>query len=355
MPRQVPGSPSHIHCWRPRDAGPVKGDAEMAQSTNNTTLGLQVGDLVEVRSAEAIIATLDERGELDSLPFMPEMLEFCGQRLTVHKVAHKLCDTISRTGIHKMDNAVHLTGSRCSGASHGGCQTECSLYWKEAWLKRVDSGTVIPATGNHIDLPLLEVNTRKESGPDGEPRYSCQATELMRAAPTCLPARNLNQYVTDVKTGNVSAPASLRAFLVALFNRLQDVSKRVLPRKLWFRDGLPWGFVKGKVVGRTPVEQLNLQPGEMVRIKTKEQIEATLNEDRLNRGMGFEEEMSRYCGGTARVQALVTRCLDERTGQMLTMKTPCIILEDVVCAGVYNANCPREFVSFWREIWLERV
>ena len=34
---------------------------------------------------------------------MPEMLAFCGQRLTVHKVAHKLCDTISRTGMRKMD------------------------------------------------------------------------------------------------------------------------------------------------------------------------------------------------------------------------------------------------------------
>ena len=37
------------------------------------------------------------------------------------------------------------------------------------------------------------------------------------------------------------------------------------------------------------------------------------------------------------------------------MKSPCIILENNVCEGVYNMNCPREFVPFWREIWLERV
>ena len=83
--------------------------------------------------------------------------------------------------------------------------------------------------------------------------------------------------MTDVKTGNVSALASLKAFLVVLFNRLQGVSKRALPRRLWFRDGLPWGFVKGQVVGPTPTAHLDLQPGEMVRIKTKEQIEETLN------------------------------------------------------------------------------
>jgi cation transport regulator ChaC len=51
----------------------------------------------------------------------------------------------------------------------------------------------------------------------------------------------------------------------------------------------------------------------------------------------------------------VERCLDERPGRMLHMKSPCIILDDLVCEGVYNANCPREFVPFWREIWLERV
>jgi hypothetical protein len=37
------------------------------------------------------------------------------------------------------------------------------------------------------------------------------------------------------------------------------------------------------------------------------------------------------------------------------MRNPCIVLEDVVCEGAYNANCPRSIYSFWREIWLERV
>jgi hypothetical protein len=328
----------------------------MTQSTIITSTDrLRVGDLVEVRSAEEILATLDERGELENLPFMPEMLKFCGQRLTVHKVAHKLCDTITGGGLHKMENAVHLTGSRCDGMSHGGCQTACSLYWKVAWLKRAEPGTASEVPAGSIELPLVEVNTRKDPGPDGEPRYSCQATELLRAAPTCLPIRDLTQYVTDVTTGNVSAYASLKAFLVAFFNRLQHVSKRVLPRKLWFRDGLPWGFVKGKAVGQTPTESLGLQPGDMVRIKSKEQIEATLNEDRFNRGMGFEEEMARHCGRTAMVQSRVTKCLDEKTGKLLTMKSPCIVLESVVCDGVFNASCPREFIPFWREIWLERI
>ena len=38
------------------------------------------GDLVEVKSADEILATLDADGTLDHLPFMPEMVEFCGAK-----------------------------------------------------------------------------------------------------------------------------------------------------------------------------------------------------------------------------------------------------------------------------------
>src|SRR5690606_10747257 len=114
------------------------GGRRAAQTRGGELMELRVGDLVEVRSQEEILATLDERGELENLPFMPEMLRYCGQRLTVHKVAHKLCDTISRSGMRRMERAVHLTGARCDGSAHGGCQTACSLYWKEAWLRKVE-------------------------------------------------------------------------------------------------------------------------------------------------------------------------------------------------------------------------
>jgi hypothetical protein len=40
---------------------------------------LRVGELVEVRRLREILATLDENRELDSLPSMPEMLQFCGR------------------------------------------------------------------------------------------------------------------------------------------------------------------------------------------------------------------------------------------------------------------------------------
>jgi hypothetical protein len=91
-------------------------------------LGLRVGELVEVRSEEEILATLDDNAELDSLPFMPEMLEYCGARFTVYKVAHKLCDTMTATGMRRMRDAVHLAGVRCDGVPdllEGGVAPPC--------------------------------------------------------------------------------------------------------------------------------------------------------------------------------------------------------------------------------------
>jgi hypothetical protein len=318
---------------------------------------------VEVLSPAEIAATLDENGEIDGLPFMPEMLAFCGRRLTVHKVAHKSCDNITRTGLRRMEGAVHLTGSRCDGSAHGGCENACSLYWKEQWLRRVGPGEpedapahAAPDAGGRTLLPLLVEHTHKEPFDDGETRWSCQATEMLRATPEAMPRKDLRQYREDVVSGNAGLLAVARSFLVDLFNRYQDLSRRVLPPSLRFRDGLHWRFLRGGVTsGRTPTAELGLQPGELVRIRSREEILATLDRDLLNRGMGFDAEMSRFCGRVARVKARAHRCVDEKSGRMLTMKNPCIILEDIVCEGAYSANCPREFVCWWREVWLERL
>jgi hypothetical protein len=323
-------------------------------------LNLRAGDRVEVRSEAEILATLDEHGELDSLPFMPEMLPYCGKVLTVDKVAHKVCDTITRGGLRRMERAVHLTGVRCDGSAHGGCQNACLVYWKEDWLMRAEGPAPEPLDdaelpSPRITLPLLEAATRKEPGPDGEERFACQTTELNRATPERLPFTDLGQYVTDVRSGNANLYWVVRAFLVGLFNRLQERSTRVLPRRLWFRGGKRWRFLTGRAVGRTPIVELGLQPGDHVRVKSKDAILDTLNANLLNRGMGFEEEMSRFCGREARVERRVQQVIDEKTSRMVQMKTPCVVLESLVCEGAYHANCPRAWTCFWREAWLERI
>ncbi len=108
----------------------------------------------------------------------------------------------------------------------------------------------------------------------------------------------------------------------------------------------------------TPTETLDLQPGELVRVKPHKEILRTLNVDRRNRGMGWDAEMVPYCGGTYAVLKRVSKIIDERTGTIRDMKNPCIILDSVVCQAKYarcRMFCPRSIHPYWREIWLERV
>jgi hypothetical protein len=321
---------------------------------------LKVGDVVEVRSAAEILATLDETGAYESLPFMPEMLRFCGQRLTVYKVAHKLCDTQTATGMRRMENAVHLNGARCDGGGHDGCQAACLIYWKTAWLRKVEPGEAgaSPAAGPVPDppaqrlLPLLSVNSRRMDG--NTEVFRCQATDLLRAAPETLPLRDLTQFVRDIRTGNAGVAWTIRAVLVAFYNRAQGAGKRFLPPRLRWRGGRHWGFLRGTAT-TTPTVRTDLQPGDVVRVRSKDEIAPTLNADLLNRGMGFDGEMGRFCGHVGRVERRVDRIIDERTGRMLEMRNPCIVLENVVCEGAYNVSCPRAITPYWREVWLEKI
>jgi hypothetical protein len=321
-------------------------------------LNLKLGEIVEIKSKEEILATLDGRGELDSLPFMPEMLQFCGQRVPVYRRAIKLCDTKDLTGMHRMEGTVHLQGLRCDGQAHGGCQAGCLLYWKEAWLKRVNPSKDAPGSGDaDIDQTTctesdLVQATRAMSG-EGE-TFSCQATELTRAAPVRVGWWNVAQYVRDVRAGNATARAMTRSVLILLFNKFQGANRRFLPQFRLIRGGQRYPFLTGSLTG-TPKQVLNLQPGELVRVKSREEIVATLDTKQLNRGLSFDPEMLKYCGRQARVLRRVDRIIDEKTGKMLNLKGGCIILEGVTCSGDYNQYCPRSIYSFWREIWLERV
>jgi hypothetical protein len=146
----------------------------------------------------------------------------------------------------------------------------------------------------------------------------------------------------------------VRGFVIGVFNRFQDVTTRFLPERYRFRGGLRYPFIRG-TAQKTPTQTLDLQPGEWVRVKSVEEIIETISPDNRNRGLTFDREMLKYCGRTAQVLRRVDHIIDEATGRMLTMKTPCIVLADVVCTSDYHRNCPRGIYPYWREIWLERV
>jgi hypothetical protein len=325
-------------------------------------LGLHCGEWVVVRSRQEILSTLDERGRLQELPFQPEMLAFCGQRLRVAKVAHKTCDNIKKTGGRKMTSAVHLEGARCDGAAHGGCMADCVFFWKEAWVKRLGD-----PEGQPLANPLIDAEGIYRCVVEGgdleqpDPKYVCQTTALYEAT-SLLPWWDVRQYVRDVTSGNHSPLHMLRILALAWYRAL-------------LRLGFGYRFLIGlykSVVGKafpsgtgtipvgspTPNEVLNLQPGEWVEVKSQDEILGTINADGFNRGMRYDMEMSKYAGNRYRVQMRVDRLINEQTGKMMEMKSPCIQLENVYCRAECTSmrlGCPRASNTYWREIWLRRV
>ena len=331
------------------------------------SLGLKSGEWVEVLGRDEILATLDEQGSLDGLPFMPEMLRFCGQRLRVYKRAHKTCDTVNKTGGRRMSATVHLEQLRCDGAAHGGCQAGCLIFWKEAWLKRCAAGGsdgTAPASTAEAEPENIRrgVCFSGRDGPEQDRRYRCQATEIPRAT-TLLKWWDARQYVEDLVSRNIGFDALVRGLVFALFRRLVELGfgYRFLVRMYdaWARlvNAGPFPLRHGSLA-RTPTGELGLRPGEWVRVKSLDEIMQTLDVNNRNRGLYFDVEATRFCGGTFRVLQRVTRIIDEKTGAMLHFENPCIVLEQGYCRGEMSKHrlfCPRAIYAYWREIWLERV
>jgi len=332
---------------------------------------LHAGDLVEVRSREEILATLDERGTLDNLPFMPEMLRFCGQQLRVAAVAHKTCDTIERTGMRRMRSAVHLEGVRCDGAAHGDCEAACLIYWKDAWLKPV-RGAAADSNPKHLasgqcDLRALEEATRIPGAAGEQARYRCQVTEVLRAT-TAWAWWSPHHYLLDVRSGNWSLSHVLRVLILASLRRMIRTGvgyRAMLAIHDWlaprfrmhpFREvANQWGPIPRGAP--TPGDDVQLKAGDWVRVRPRAEILKTLNDGGHNRGMHFDPEMVQYCGGHYRVRRLVRRIIDERSGRMLEMKNTCVALEGVVCKSEYSDRrlmCPRAILPYWRPVWLQK-
>ena len=137
---------------------------------------LRRGDIVEVKDAAEVLHSLDASGALDSMPFMPEMIPYLGRRFTVAVRSEKICDTVNTTlRSRHLPDTVLLDDLRCDGSAHGRCQAECRIYWKEAWLRRVDSLDVPRA---HRNLP-----SSRSCSPARRPR-PCKPRQSARRSAT---------------------------------------------------------------------------------------------------------------------------------------------------------------------------
>ena len=297
---------------------------------------LRVDDWVEIRSKDEILATLDMNGRLDGLPFMPQMFKYCGQRFRIFKSAYKTCDTVSGhyTGL-RMEDGVHLN-LRCDGQAYNGCQAGCLIFWKTAWLKPADGPVQVhyapkgaqpqregvPSQTSCTEDDILRVTRHQDAG--GNVIYSCQATELLRFT-TPLKWWDPRQYVKSYTSGNTTLPELARGFSYLLYyygtlafsDRWGRPARWLYNRVQAIAGGVPFPRLKGMIpVGQpTPRLDLGLQPGDLVRVRSYEEILATLDTNLSNRGLRFDAEFVPFCGKVFRVSTSVERFVDENSGQ----------------------------------------
>lgn len=297
---------------------------------------MKTGDLVEVLSEDEILSTLDARGTVDGLPFMPEMRKYTGRQYRVSCCVYKTC--IEQVGMGRLKDTVFLEDLRCDGASHLSCGRGCMLFWKGCWLREVSECAEDHKKRNVSRDPTLSLLVDTQAA--RRDPYFCQATELARAT-VPLPPWHLRQYFDDLTCGNVGILRLIRGMLILSLTRAREF----MGMKGWraSSNGHP----------RRP-EPLGLLPGEIVRVKSLEEIKCTMDKKGLNKGLRFTSEMQKYCEKEFRVLNRLDRMILDKTGQMREIRDT-VILEGTECDGLSRRICPRRAFFYWREAWLERV
>jgi hypothetical protein len=124
--------------------------------------------------------------------------------------------------------------------------------------------------------------------------------------------------------------------------------------KRWLKNGYHLTVDK-KTSNRALVITEPLKVGDQVRVRSWEEIEATLDPFKELKGCAFLVEMKEFCGTTHRVFQVLERFLDERDYKVKKVKGV-VLLEGVICRGTpVFGRCDRSCLLFWRQEWLEKV
>lgn len=97
------------------------------------------------------------------------------------------------------------------------------------------------------------------------------------------------------------------------------------------------------------------ESGDLVWVRSREEIDATLDPFKELKGCAFLQEMYKYCDTQQRVLKSMQRFIDERDYKLKKVHG-IILLEGVICNGTpaFGA-CDRCCFLFWREEWLKKT
>jgi hypothetical protein len=288
---------------------------------------------MKVKSPSEILKTLDADGKLDGLPFMPEMVVYCGSYVRVHRSARRTC--VVGHGFREMKDAVFLQDARCDGSFHDHCHRACLLFWKKEWLAPAEAVPVAQSAWSAQDATAAE-RMRRLPTRDGA-RYVCQSTEL-KSATTALHRWDVRPLLREILAGELS---------------LSDFV-RIVFRTLWRRanGGSPERQIVG-VPGKKSRGSLDLRRDEWVTLKPIEELRKQLDDNGSNCGLNFPPTMHHAIGRSYQVAFPVRQIILEQTGMMVKLSNT-VALDGLLCEGLDVASCPRGEYLYCRESWLKR-
>ncbi len=273
-----------------------------------------VGEIVRVRSRAAIIASFDSTEGLDGLIFTRQMAESCGRTFRVSKVGRTLFDEHKHRNCRPRAPFYILEHSICDGNADGSqpvCDHSCFFLWHADWLECLDGSGILSPNVSVVDIP------------DGSP--TCQLRHIDR---------------------------------VSLQNSWLNETRQKWIRKLrWYRRRLLSSLHSEDGALRiTREEQDEIKAGDIVRVKSRDEINPTLDLHRKTRGCTFQTEMYEHCGMEYRVLKKIGHFFDEASRKTRKCKNT-YLLEGCCCtgSGTYLGTCDRNCFFFWQRQWLDKV
>ncbi len=114
--------------------------------------------------------------------------------------------------------------------------------------------------------------------------------------------------------------------------------------------------LRSKMIDAKEYGNANVRSGDIVTVRSKEDIWRMLDDREKYKGCFFIDEMYEHCDKEYKVLKTVDYFFDEFKQKMCKCRDA-VILDGVVCSGrqrLYSVNCDRSCFFFWHTAWLKK-
>jgi hypothetical protein len=268
------------------------------------------GETVRIVPEEAILKSVDPRTKaLDGCLFMEQMGDYCGNTYRILKVVRVFLDERQHRTFEPKSPMYLLEGLTCNGRvsefPHR-CDRRCFLLWHEQWLGRSDQG------------PSSRLDDRKKPSSSSAGSTRCQL-----------------QLYDELGHKNPWLNEKLQFSIARLGHYRRKIRARL--------------HTRNHAAARVQIPRDEIRSGDLVRVRTAEEIKGTLDRRGQTGGCGFAGPMYRYCGKEFRVVEKVDHFFDQARERFCKCKD-LFLLE-----GAYCDSCDRNCFYFWHINWLGKV